>query len=78
MLCFISRADDKIIAALVKAGGYDWQAFGSEDGTSGLLPKEKGACFYFMDHGSRAMYSYVRVGADDIVKEVREKNAIST
>lgn len=29
----------------MKAGGYDWQAFGSEDGTSGLLPTEKGtAC----------------------------------
>ena len=40
---FGSRTDDKIIAALVKAGGYDWQAFGSEDGTSGLLPTEKGA-----------------------------------
>ena len=41
------------------------------------LPKENGACFYFVDQGSRAMYSYLRVGADDLVKEVREKNAIS-
>ena len=41
------------------------------------LPKEQGACFYFVDRGTRAMYSYLRVGANDQVKEVREKNAIS-
>jgi len=41
------------------------------------LPKEQGACFYFVDRGSRAMYSYLRVGANELVKEVREKNAIS-
>ena len=37
----------------------------------------QGACFYFVDHGTRAMYSYLRVGAGEVVKEVREKNAIS-
>ena len=33
----------KILAALIRANGYDWQAFGAEDGTSGLLPTAAGA-----------------------------------
>ena len=39
-----NAAYDKIIEALVAAGGYDWQAFGSEDGTSGLLPSSASNC----------------------------------
>ena len=34
----------KILHALItKTNGYDWQAFGAEDGTSGLLPTAAGA-----------------------------------
>ena len=34
----------RILAALRAHNGYDWQAFGSEDGTSDLLPMEAADC----------------------------------
>lgn len=40
-------------------------------------PSGKGMCAYFIDRGTAALYSYLRLGADGLVTEVREKNAIS-
>jgi dTDP-glucose pyrophosphorylase len=40
-------------------------------------PVGKGMCAYFIDRGTAALYSYLRLGSDGLVAEVREKNAIS-
>ena len=40
-------------------------------------PQTTGACFYFKDIGTAAIYSYLRVDSEQQVEEVREKNAIS-
>ena len=40
-------------------------------------PTGRGMCAYFIDRGTAALYSYLRLGADGLVTEVREKNAIS-
>ena len=41
------------------------------------LDVTNGCCFYFDDRGAAAVYSYLRVSSSDVVKEVREKHAIS-
>ena len=41
------------------------------------VPTGKGMCAYFIDRGTAALYSYLRVDAGSRVQEVREKNAIS-
>ena len=41
------------------------------------VPEGKGMCAYFIDRGTAALYSYLRVDADSSVMEVKEKEAIS-
>mmetsp|Transcript_36127 Transcript_36127/g.84397 ORF Transcript_36127/g.84397 Transcript_36127/m.84397 type:complete len:805 (-) Transcript_36127:85-2499(-) len=41
------------------------------------LPKEAGACFYFVDEGTAALYSYIALDEEANVLDVQEKNAIS-
>lgn len=41
------------------------------------LPKEVGACFYFIDEGTAALYSYIALDDKGNVLDVQEKNAIS-
>jgi dTDP-glucose pyrophosphorylase len=40
-------------------------------------PDGMGMCAYFVDRGTAVLYSYLRLGADGRVAEVREKEAIS-
>jgi len=40
-------------------------------------PEGSGMCAYFVDRGTAALYSYLRLGVDSLVLEVREKEAIS-
>ena len=40
-------------------------------------PSGKGMCAYFIDTGTAAIYSYLRLDADSSVAEVHEKNAVS-
>ena len=41
------------------------------------VPSGKGMCAYFIDRGTAALYSYLRLNEQQMVAEVREKNAIS-
>ena len=41
------------------------------------IPDSQGMCAYFIDRGTAALYSYLLVGVDGTVAEVREKQAVS-
>ena len=42
------------------------------------LPPDHGGCFYFEDSGPNPIFSYIHIDEDRTIKDIQEKNAIST